>query len=267
MGDADDSYDFSRARAVRREAARGLSAGDGQPLQGRHPAGRHAGAAPLSRQPGAELHRAAFLPCRGAATSIAGCAASTATRCAALELKTPRHGVRERAGGEGGARRAGASPRCRRRCTRTAAAGRRTCGAGATAGATCASCCCSARAGCSCTRDWRCSALGSALTTALYFTPLHVLGAGLDIHSMLYASAGALLGLQLCLFALFARVSAQNAGLLPPQPALDRLLRVAYARARTAPGPRRSPWPASCGARPPSGSGARRASARSTRAW
>src|SRR5688572_16740878 len=68
---------------------------------------------------------------------------------------------------------------------------------------------------------------GSALTTALYFTPLHFLGAGLDIHSMLYASAGALLGLQLCLFALFARVSAQNAGLLPPQPALDRLLRLA----------------------------------------
>ncbi len=69
-------------------------------------------------------------------------------------------------------------------------------------------------------------ALGSALTTALYFTPLRVLGAGLDIHSMLYASAAALLGLQLCLFALFARVSAQNAGLLPRQPALDGVLRV-----------------------------------------
>ena len=68
-------------------------------------------------------------------------------------------------------------------------------------------------------------AAGVALTTALYFTPLHFLGAGLDIHSMLYASAGALLGLQLCLFALFARVSAQGAGLLPRHPALDRLLR------------------------------------------
>jgi hypothetical protein len=65
---------------------------------------------------------------------------------------------------------------------------------------------------------------GIALTTALYFSPLHILGAGLDVHSMLYASAGALLGLQLCLFALFARVSAQNAGLLPRRPALDRLL-------------------------------------------
>jgi glycosyltransferase involved in cell wall biosynthesis len=68
-------------------------------------------------------------------------------------------------------------------------------------------------------------ALGIALTTALYFTPLQVFGAGLDIHSMLYASAGALLGMQLCLFALFARVSAQNAGLLPRRPGLDRLLR------------------------------------------
>jgi hypothetical protein len=67
-------------------------------------------------------------------------------------------------------------------------------------------------------------ALGATLTAVLYFTPLRVLGAGLDIHSMLYASAAALLGMQLCLFALFARVSAQNAGLLPRQPALDRLL-------------------------------------------
>jgi len=38
-------------------------------------------------------------------------------------------------------------------------------------------------------------------------------------------SAAALLGMQLCLFALFARVSAQNAGLLPRRPELDRLLR------------------------------------------
>jgi glycosyltransferase involved in cell wall biosynthesis len=66
--------------------------------------------------------------------------------------------------------------------------------------------------------------LGSALTVALYIAPLRVGGAGLDIHSMLYASAAALLGMQLCLFALFARVSAQNAGLLPHHPGLGRLL-------------------------------------------
>jgi len=69
-------------------------------------------------------------------------------------------------------------------------------------------------------------ATGVALTSALYLTPLHFLGAGLDIHSMLYASAAALLGMQLCLFALFARVSAQNAGLLGRRPDLDKLLRV-----------------------------------------
>jgi glycosyltransferase involved in cell wall biosynthesis len=66
---------------------------------------------------------------------------------------------------------------------------------------------------------------GIGLTTTLYFAPLYFLGAGLDIHSMLYASAAALLGMQLCLFALFARVSAQNASLLPRRASLDRLLR------------------------------------------
>src|SRR5689334_17391061 len=69
-------------------------------------------------------------------------------------------------------------------------------------------------------------AVGLALTTALYFTPLRFMGAGLDIHSMLYASAAALLGMQLCLFALFARVSAQSRGLLPRRASLDRLLRI-----------------------------------------
>jgi glycosyltransferase involved in cell wall biosynthesis len=68
--------------------------------------------------------------------------------------------------------------------------------------------------------------LGTALTAVLYFAPLRVGGAGLDIHSMLYASAGALLGMQLCLFGLFGRVSAQNAGLLPRQQGVERLLGV-----------------------------------------
>jgi glycosyltransferase involved in cell wall biosynthesis len=66
--------------------------------------------------------------------------------------------------------------------------------------------------------------LGVLLTSLLYFAPLQIGGIGLDVHSMLYASAAALLGMQLCLFALFARVSAQLAGLLPPQPRLQRLL-------------------------------------------
>src|SRR4051794_23601165 len=67
---------------------------------------------------------------------------------------------------------------------------------------------------------------GCTLTTLLYFTPLRVAGAGLDIHSMLYAAAGALLGLQFCLFALFARVAAHAAGLLPRHAFLERVLRL-----------------------------------------
>src|SRR5687768_7006456 len=66
--------------------------------------------------------------------------------------------------------------------------------------------------------------LGVLLTVLLYFAPLRVGSLGLDIHSMLYASAAALLGMQLCLFALFARVSAQAAGLLPAQARLQKLL-------------------------------------------
>jgi hypothetical protein len=69
-------------------------------------------------------------------------------------------------------------------------------------------------------------AVGMVLTAALYFAPLRIAGAGLDVHTMLYASAAVLLGLQLCLFALFARLSAQNAGLLPRHSALERLLAV-----------------------------------------
>src|SRR5215831_3166140 len=65
---------------------------------------------------------------------------------------------------------------------------------------------------------------GALLTTILYFSPVQFAGAGLDIHSMLYASAAALLGVQLCLFALFARMSAQAAGLLPAKASLERLL-------------------------------------------
>jgi glycosyltransferase involved in cell wall biosynthesis len=69
-------------------------------------------------------------------------------------------------------------------------------------------------------------ALGLVLTSMLYFAPLQIRGAGLDIHTMLYAASASLLGLQLCLFALFARVSAQAAGLLPRQPVLERLMSI-----------------------------------------
>ena len=62
MGDADDSYDFSELDAVRRAAARGRRARDGQPLRGRHRRGRHAAAAQVPRQPGAVLDRPGALP-------------------------------------------------------------------------------------------------------------------------------------------------------------------------------------------------------------
>jgi len=68
-------------------------------------------------------------------------------------------------------------------------------------------------------------AAGTILTSVLYFSPVRIAGAGLDVHTMLYASAAALLGMQLCLFALFARVSAQNAGLLARHAGLQQLLR------------------------------------------
>jgi hypothetical protein len=67
-------------------------------------------------------------------------------------------------------------------------------------------------------------AIGLSMTVLLYSTPVRLFGAGLDIHSMLYASAAALLGMQLCLFALFARVAAQNSGLLPRGKSMDRVL-------------------------------------------
>jgi hypothetical protein len=67
---------------------------------------------------------------------------------------------------------------------------------------------------------------GTALLTVLYFTPLHIGNAVLNVHTMLYASAAVLLGLQFCLFALFARFSAQSIGLLPPQALLQRVLGV-----------------------------------------
>jgi glycosyltransferase involved in cell wall biosynthesis len=66
--------------------------------------------------------------------------------------------------------------------------------------------------------------VGTILTGMLYFAPLRIASAGLDVHTMLYASAAAVLGMQLCLFSLFARISAQNAGLLPRHERLERVL-------------------------------------------
>jgi len=50
-------------------------------------------------------------------------------------------------------------------------------------------------------------------------------GAGLDIHTLAYASGMILVGLQMILFALFTYVHSNNLRLLPAHPLLDRLLR------------------------------------------
>ena len=105
MGDADDSYDFGRLEPFVEKLRAGLSAGDGQPLQGRHPAGRDAAAAPLSRQPGAELRRPAVLPRAGRRLPLRPARLRPRGASARSTCGRTRHGVRERDGGQGGARR------------------------------------------------------------------------------------------------------------------------------------------------------------------
>ena len=146
MGDADDSYDLSNLEPFIRRTARRARHGHGQPVPRRHRQGRDAAAAPLPRQPGALL---------------AGAAAVRAAQRRRLPLRHPGlqpgphpgpaalhagHGVRLRAGGAGRAQRVRHRRGADHPAARTAAAGRRTCVPGGTAGATCASCSSSPRA-------------------------------------------------------------------------------------------------------------------------
>jgi hypothetical protein len=63
--------------------------------------------------------------------------------------------------------------------------------------------------------------IGDILVTALWVGPLEVAGLGLDVHTMLYAMAGVNVGLQLVLFAAASSVHARRTGLLAaPSPAL-----------------------------------------------
>jgi hypothetical protein len=66
---------------------------------------------------------------------------------------------------------------------------------------------------------------GFAVTTALYFSPLRIGGAGLDIHTMLYAAAGNSARAAALPFRLVRARFAQSAGLLPRKPLVERLLR------------------------------------------
>ena len=138
MGDADDSYDFDDARPVRGRSCAAVPTWSWATAS-------QGGIAPGAMPP---LHRYWATP---SCPSSAGC--SSACRCGDFHCGHPRasardaiwprpahdrHGVRERDGGPGRARRARHRRGARRRCGPTAAAGRPTCAAGATAGGTCA---------------------------------------------------------------------------------------------------------------------------------
>jgi glycosyltransferase involved in cell wall biosynthesis len=68
-------------------------------------------------------------------------------------------------------------------------------------------------------------AVGLGLSVALLPGPLVVGGVRLDIHTMLVAGFGALLGYQLVLFAVFTKFFAIRVGFHPPHPALQSLFR------------------------------------------
>jgi glycosyltransferase involved in cell wall biosynthesis len=64
---------------------------------------------------------------------------------------------------------------------------------------------------------------GAVLSALLIAGPLHVGGLRLDIHTLLVAGFGCLLGYQLVLFAVFTKIFAIREGFHPPHPALERL--------------------------------------------
>jgi hypothetical protein len=60
----------------------------------------------------------------------------------------------------------------------------------------------------------------------LWTGPKPFLGAGLDVHALLYAAMAVLIGFQAAAFAAFTRIFAVQEGLMPPTPKLERLLRL-----------------------------------------
>ncbi len=65
--------------------------------------------------------------------------------------------------------------------------------------------------------------VGAVLSALLIAGPLHVGGLRLDIHTLLVAGFGCLLGYQLVLFAVFTKIFAIREGFHPPHPTLERL--------------------------------------------
>ena len=147
MGDADDSYDFTHLMPFVDELREGADLVMGNRFQGGIAPGRDAAAASVSRQPRAELHRPHVLP-QPIGDFHCGLRGFRRDACCARSAGH-RHGVRQRDGRQGDAPRQHDDRGADHPAPRTAAAARRTCVPGATAGGTCAFCCCSARAGCS----------------------------------------------------------------------------------------------------------------------
>ena len=67
-------------------------------------------------------------------------------------------------------------------------------------------------------------ALGLALQLALAAGPVRLGAIGLDIHTMLYGAAASVLGLQLILFSVITRTIGLASGLLPATPSVARLV-------------------------------------------
>jgi hypothetical protein len=67
--------------------------------------------------------------------------------------------------------------------------------------------------------------VGAIVTLVLLPGPLTIGAVQLDVNTMLFASAAVILGAQLILFWLFAKVFAMTEGLLPPDPRLERVFK------------------------------------------
>ncbi len=81
MGDADDSYDFTALMPFVSALRDGADLVMGNRFKGGIAPGAMRRAPPLSRQSGAELHRAVVLPASRSVTSTAACADSAGTAC------------------------------------------------------------------------------------------------------------------------------------------------------------------------------------------
>jgi glycosyltransferase involved in cell wall biosynthesis len=68
-------------------------------------------------------------------------------------------------------------------------------------------------------------ALGVMLSALLVAGPLRVGSVRLDIHTLLVAGFGSLIGYQLVLFAVFTKIFAIRAGFHPPHPTLEKIFR------------------------------------------